>query len=58
MVYLASNKNLSAKQIEMAVKMMYRVDQKIAVMIIEIFTKLQKILINCENFLQVFMLKT
>ena len=42
----------------MAVKMMYRVDQKIAVMIIEIFTKLQKILINCENFLQVFMLKT
>jgi hypothetical protein len=42
----------------MSAKMMFRVDRKIAMMVIEIFTKIQKILINCENFLQVFMLKS
>ena len=32
--------------------MIHRVDRKIAIKVIETFSKMQKILINCENILQ------
>ena len=43
---------MSQQQLELSLKMIHRVDRKIAIKVIGTFSKMQKILINCENILQ------